>query len=116
MAMRMTEAYGVRPAEPRRIGRKGRIGWTIVRTLARDRASRQDRAGHMDDLRIDTVFGLLAALGGGLLVGIQRERRKHEGADPAGVRSFTVVSLTGAVAALLGPVTIGVAGAAVAAM
>jgi uncharacterized membrane protein (DUF4010 family) len=116
MAMRMTGAYGVRPAEPRRIGRKGRIRWTIVRTLARDRASRQDRAGHMDDLRIDTVFGLLAALGGGLLVGIQRERRKREGEAAAGVRSFTVVALIGAVAALLGPVAIGVGGAAVAAM
>ena len=67
---------------------------------------------------IDEIFGLIAALGGGLLVGVERERHKLQqpGHDPAGVRSFTVVALIGAVAAYLGPVGIGVAGLAIAAM
>jgi len=64
------------------------------------------------------TFGLLAAIGGGLLVGIERERHKGTGPrrEPAGVRSFTVVALVGAVSAILGPVAIGVGGAAVGAM
>lgn len=63
-------------------------------------------------------FGLLAAVGGGLLVGIQRERRKGTGVQrqPAGVRSFTVVALLGAVAALLGPTMVAVGCASVAAL
>ena len=44
--------------------------------------------------------GLLVALGCGLLVGIERERRKgrgpHRGA--AGMRSFALVTLAGALA------------------
>ena len=50
------------------------------------------------------LFGLIAAVGGGLLVGTERERRKGDGEarDPAGVRTFTLIALTGAVAALLG--------------
>lgn len=60
------------------------------------------------------VFGLLAALGGGLLVGVQRERHKEEHSpnEPAGVRTFTIVALIGAVAAQLGPGTQWLAGAA----
>jgi uncharacterized membrane protein (DUF4010 family) len=63
------------------------------------------------------LFGLVAALGGGLLVGIGREREKaQQGREAAGVRSFAVVALAGAVAMLLGPVALAIAGAAVAAM
>jgi uncharacterized membrane protein (DUF4010 family) len=46
-------------------------------------------------------IGLSVALGCGLLIGLERERRKGEGAErqPAGVRSFTIVALTGALGA-----------------
>lgn len=66
----------------------------------------------------EQLFGLVAALGGGLLVGVGRERQKAQEPqhEPAGVRSFTVVALIGAMAALLGPVAIAVGGIAVAAM
>lgn len=65
----------------------------------------------------EQLFGLIAALGGGLLVGIGREREKAvQGREAAGVRSFTVVALAGAIAMLLGPVALAVAGAAVVAM
>ncbi|HSX60862.1 MAG TPA: DUF4010 domain-containing protein, partial [Tahibacter sp.] len=65
----------------------------------------------------EQLFGLVAALGGGLLVGIGREREKAQaGREAAGVRSFAVVALGGAIAMLLGPVALAVAGAAVAAM
>jgi uncharacterized membrane protein (DUF4010 family) len=57
-------------------------------------------------------------VGGGLLVGIERERRKGTGAQrqPAGVRTFTVVALIGAVAALIGPTMIAVACTSIAAL
>jgi hypothetical protein len=63
------------------------------------------------------LLGILAAFGGGLLVGVQRERHKdeHSPSEPAGVRTFTIVALIGAVAALLGPGVLWLAGAAVAA-
>ena len=66
----------------------------------------------------EQLFGLVAALGGGLLVGVGRERQKAQQPqhEPAGVRSFTVVALVGATAALLGPVAVAVAGVAVAAL
>ena len=51
---------------------------------------------------------LASALGCGLLMGIERERRKGRGPHRAlaGVRSFTLVSLAGAVAALSGSVVL----------
>ncbi|MEO5560163.1 MAG: DUF4010 domain-containing protein [Dokdonella sp.] len=69
----------------------------------------------METVAYAQVFGWLAALGGGLLVGVQRERHKgeHSPNEPAGVRTFTIVALTGAVAAHLGPGTQWLAGAAV---
>lgn len=47
---------------------------------------------------------LASALGCGLLMGIERERRKGHGPGrrPAGIRTFTLTSLAGGVAALLG--------------
>lgn len=62
---------------------------------------------------IDVVKGLAVALGVGLLVGIERERRKGEGPSTAaaGVRTFALIGLAGAVAALLGGVGVAVAGA-----
>lgn len=63
-------------------------------------------------LPMDDVQGLAAALGIGLLIGIERERRKGEGPNraAAGVRTFALVALAGAIGALLGPVGIAVAG------
>lgn len=53
----------------------------------------------------DSETGLLVALGVGLLVGVERERRKGEGPGrrAAGLRTFTVVALAGAVAQMVSP-------------
>lgn len=61
---------------------------------------------------IGDIGGLAVALGIGLLVGIERERRKGEGAqrDSAGLRTFALVALVGALAALSGAVALAVAG------
>ena len=50
------------------------------------------------------VLGLLVALGCGLLIGLDRERHKGEGDDrrAAGIRSFTVACVSGALAQSLG--------------
>jgi hypothetical protein len=58
-----------------------------------------------------TLTGLGVALGCGLLIGIERERRKGSGPTPAlaGVRTFTLASLAGAMAQALGqPLLVGV--------
>jgi uncharacterized membrane protein (DUF4010 family) len=57
-------------------------------------------------LPTDLLPGLAAALGLGLLIGVERERRKSEGKDDAvaaGVRTHALVALCGAAAYLLGP-------------
>jgi len=57
-------------------------------------------------MQIPTEFlpGLAAALGLGLLIGVERERRKGEDdAMAAGVRTHALVALVGAAAFLLGP-------------
>lgn len=48
-----------------------------------------------------TLIGLIVALGVGLLIGVERERSKGSGPgrSPAGVRTFALVALLGAVAA-----------------
>jgi uncharacterized membrane protein (DUF4010 family) len=50
------------------------------------------------------VVGFLVALGVGLLVGIDRERKKGDGStrQPAGLRTFTLASLAGATAMAVG--------------
>lgn len=60
------------------------------------------------------LFGFAAALGGGLLIGIERERRKGVGPQRAlaGVRTFTLASLGGAMAGLLAAPLVEFAGAA----
>ena len=52
----------------------------------------------------DTLTGLAVALGTGLLVGVERERRKGTGParGAAGVRTFTLTALAGALSLLLG--------------
>lgn len=64
------------------------------------------------------VLGLLAALGGGLLVGVEREH-SHSGNprhSAAGVRTFTLAALSGAVGALAGTAALVIAGLAVVAL
>lgn len=63
------------------------------------------------------VLGFSVALGIGLLIGIERERRKGQGPgrQAAGIRSFTLAALVGAIAQGLGqPALVAVAGAAIA--
>jgi len=50
------------------------------------------------------IPNLAVALGIGLLVGAERERRKGDGPSrsPAGIRTFTVASLAGAVSVIAG--------------
>lgn len=57
--------------------------------------------------------GFAVALGIGLLVGIERERRKGEGADrgAAGIRTFSLIALAGAIAEQVGGVGIAIGGA-----
>jgi uncharacterized membrane protein (DUF4010 family) len=61
----------------------------------------------------DAIYGLCVAFAIGLLIGIERERHKGEGATrgAAGVRTFILVALSGAVAERIGGVGIAVAGA-----
>ncbi|MDR7295060.1 uncharacterized membrane protein (DUF4010 family) [Pelomonas aquatica] len=49
------------------------------------------------------LFGLAAALGSGLLIGLERERHKRRGThrEPAGLRTFTLAAMSGAVAQAL---------------
>lgn len=63
-----------------------------------------------------TIPGLATALGVGLLIGVERERAKGSGPGraAAGVRTFTLLGLAGAISQLIGPVGIAVAGAFVA--
>lgn len=64
-------------------------------------------------LSAEGVVGLAVALGCGLLVGLERERRKGRGPqrEAAGIRTFTVVALTGALAQVLDVTGLVVAGA-----
>lgn len=58
-------------------------------------------------------IGLMVALGCGLLVGIERERRKGQGPQraAAGMRTFTLVTVAGALAQTVGPGELVAAGA-----
>lgn len=57
----------------------------------------------MNSIDAEHISGLLVALGAGLLIGIERERRKGEGPNRAlaGVRTFTLAAFSGALAQLL---------------
>ena len=61
-----------------------------------------------------TLLGFAAALGGGLLIGIERERRKGGGPRraPAGVRTFALAALAGAAATAAQQPSLVAAGAA----
>jgi len=58
----------------------------------------------------EVALGFAAALGVGLLIGIERERRKTEGPDraAAGVRTHALLALGGAVSAAIAPWMVGV--------
>lgn len=62
--------------------------------------------------------GLIVAFGAGLLIGVERERRKGQGPDrhAAGLRTFLVAALAGAAGQALSPAVAAVVLAAVAAM
>ncbi|RZL10821.1 MAG: DUF4010 domain-containing protein [Rubrivivax sp.] len=49
----------------------------------------------------DLLLGLAAALGSGLLVGLERERARRRGREPAGLRTFTLAALAGGIAQAL---------------
>ncbi|EGJ10817.1 MgtC/SapB family protein [Rubrivivax benzoatilyticus] len=73
----------------------------------------------LDTASAPLALGLLSALGGGLLIGLERERRKGSGPDrePAGIRSFTLAALAGAIAqALDEPLLVACGGLAVLAL
>jgi len=59
------------------------------------------------------ALGLAAACGSGLLIGLERERRKGQGAQrrAAGIRSFTLAALGGGIAQALGQPLLVAAGA-----
>lgn len=61
----------------------------------------------------EVVVGLTVALGSGLLIGLERERRKGRGPhrEAAGIRTFSVVALTGGLAQALGSPGLVVTGA-----
>jgi uncharacterized membrane protein (DUF4010 family) len=71
----------------------------------------------VDDLPAE-VLGLSVALGAGLLIGLDRERRKGSGPgrEPAGIRSFTLAALGGALAQALDLPWLVVLGAAMVAL
>lgn len=58
----------------------------------------------MNELEVGQSLGFLAALGAGLAIGIERERAKGDGAarESAGVRTFAIAGLFGAVCAAIG--------------
>lgn len=59
---------------------------------------------HAFGAQADLAMGLMAALGSGLLIGLERERHKGRGhagtraQEPAGLRTFTIAALAGALA------------------
>ena len=69
------------------------------------------------DPDVALLLGLAVALGGGLLIGLERERRKGDGPArrAAGIRSFALAALAGAMAQALGqPALVAVGAGAVA--
>ena len=58
---------------------------------------------------LDILRGLAVALGLGLLVGVERERRSDDGV--AGVRTFALIGLAGAIAERIGGIGIALGGA-----
>ena len=70
------------------------------------------------DFGHDMFLGLLVAIGGGLLVGIERERHKGEGPTRGaiGMRTCMIVAMIGAIASLLGETVLLMAGIGVVAL
>ncbi len=72
----------------------------------------------MDWVLPDETLGLLVALGCGLLIGLEREQERGQddqsGRHVAGVRTCGLLAMSGAIAAILGPVALAVLGGFVA--
>ncbi len=70
------------------------------------------QASGLHDIAAATATGLGVALGAGLLIGLERERDKGDGPRraAAGVRTFALLALAGAVADLIGTAGVVVAG------
>jgi len=66
----------------------------------------------------DSLLGFSVALGAGLLIGLERERRKRQGPgrEAAGIRSFTLAALAGALSQTLGQPALVALGAALVAV
>lgn len=50
---------------------------------------------------IDTLMGFAVALGTGMLIGLERERSKASKGAPAGIRTYSLLALSGAVAVVI---------------
>jgi len=59
-------------------------------------------------LPTDQIEGFVAALGLGLMIGLERERRRAQGSGraPGGIRTFAIAAVLGAVATIAGGVTL----------
>jgi uncharacterized membrane protein (DUF4010 family) len=77
----------------------GSLSWAASSAHSVCATSREDIA-----IAGPVILNLVVALGIGLLIGAERERRKGEGParSPAGIRTFTVASLAGAVSFIVG--------------
>lgn len=66
----------------------------------------------ISEVQAFNLIGVAVALGVGLLIGLERERRKGSGAQhaPAGIRTFTLAALLGALSFSLGTPALVVAG------
>lgn len=62
-----------------------------------------DGLGHAFGVSDGLIYGLAAAVGSGLLIGLERERAKQRGPhrEPAGLRTFTLAAIGGALAQAL---------------
>lgn len=96
---------------------------TTAATTIQERTETKDRpetvAFELPEVAAIPLLGLLVAVGSGLLIGLERERRKGDGDDrgAAGVRTFTVAALVGALAQGIGaPGLVAVGAAAVGAL
>jgi hypothetical protein len=82
-----------------------RIGLQRIKQFGHQRTAGRVPRSREDIFIIDPVIlNLAMALGIGLLIGAERERRKGEGPSrsPAGIRTFTVASLAGAASFVVG--------------
>jgi uncharacterized membrane protein (DUF4010 family) len=92
-------AYNSRLIAPRHMGESVAGDGCFALSILYVPRSKEDNT-----ITIPVILNLIVALGIGLLIGAERERRKGKGAtrSPAGIRTFTVASLAGAVSSIVG--------------